>query len=385
MAVKKLRLGIIYGGRSGEHEVSVVSAASIFRNLDRKRFDAVPIRVELDGRWTVGEPPPMAATTAESGADLAERLRGAASHGSDALFAPRPGTDTIVALERGHTPDKVALARTLHLDVVFPVLHGPSGEDGTVQGLFELANVPYVGSGVLSSAITMDKAIMKTVLAAAGLPIVAHRVVFDHEWRVSPDACLTEMSSTLDLPVFVKPANMGSSVGISKVNNESDLADAIEVALEYDRKVIVEAGVTDARELECAVLGNDEPVASVVGEAISSREFYDYEAKYLDETLEIQIPASIGETLSDTIRRMALAAFRALDCAGMARADFLVPRDTDTLFINELNTIPGFTSVSMYPMLWDASGVSQTDLITRLVTLAVERHSQKQRLRTTRK
>ena len=353
--MKTLRVGVIYGGRSGEHEVSVASAASIFKHLDRTRYEAVPIHIEKSGRW-------MLAGTAP-----------------DALSA--------AAEDRATAPPQEALQPSAAvspagLDVVFPVLHGPYGEDGTVQGLLELANVPYVGAGVLGSAVGMDKAVMKTLFAARGLPIVPHLAVLRRAWLDQPSSIAEQAADELRFPMFVKPANLGSSVGISKARSAADFTDAMELALQFDRKVVIEAAVPSARDIECAVLGNDTPEASIPGEAVPSREFYDYEAKYLDEGLRLLIPAPLADAHVAEIRRMAIDAFRAVDGAGMARVDFLVAGDTGKTFVNELNTIPGFTPVSMYPKLWEASGLSYPALLDRLIALALERHADKQRLRT---
>jgi D-alanine-D-alanine ligase len=268
------------------------------------------------------------------------------------------------------------------LDVVFPVLHGPYGEDGTVQGLLELANVPYVGAGVLGSAVGMDKAVMKTLFAAAGLPIVGHQVVLRHEWRQAAPAVIARVARELSYPVFVKPANLGSSVGISKAKSDEEFTSAMQLALQFDRKIVIEAAVPDAREIECAVLGNDTPEASVPGEIVPGREFYDYEAKYLDEGSKAIVPAPLRDDQREAVRKMAIAAFRAVDGAGMARVDFLLERGRETLYLNEVNTIPGFTTISMYPKMWEASGLSYPELIDRLIRLALERHAEKQQLRT---
>lgn len=354
--MKKLRVGVIYGGRSGEHEVSVASAASIFKHLDGARYEAVPIRIEKSGRWTLGGAVPQAL----SAAAVLEGQR------SEALQTIEPS----------------AAVAGSGIDVVFPVLHGPYGEDGTVQGLLELANVPYVGAGVLGSAAGMDKAVMKTLFAAGGLPIVAHLVAMRREWERNARDVTRRVRDTLHYPAFVKPANLGSSVGISKARNDEELIAAMELALQFDRKIVIEAAVPDAREIECAVLGNDEPKASVPGEIVPSREFYDYEAKYLDEGSKLLIPASLSGATTARIQELAIDAFRAVEGAGMARVDFLVARATDEIFVNEVNTIPGFTTISMYPKLWEASGLPYAALIDRLIELALERHAEKQRLRT---
>jgi len=386
--VKKLRVGVIYGGRSGEHEVSVTSAASIFKHIDRARYEPVPIRIEKDGRWTLADRPPAALSAAEviqhARASQARPVRA----GRETLLAPYPSADTMITVERATASDggppvdvERAVVTGLGLDVVFPVLHGPYGEDGTVQGLLELANVPYVGPGVLASAAGMDKAVMKVLFAGAGLPLVAWRGFVRAEWERDRDRLIADIGA-LGLPVFVKPANLGSSVGISKVKTPAELVPAIELALEYDRKVVVEAGVVNAREIECAVLGNDDPETSLPGEIIPSREFYDYEAKYLDEGSRSVIPAELSAAQVAEVRRLAVAAFRSIDAAGLSRVDFLLSRDTGAIFVNEINTMPGFTTISMYAKMWEASGVSYPALVDRLIQLAQARHSEKQRLRT---
>jgi D-alanine-D-alanine ligase len=384
--VKKLRVGVIYGGRSGEHEVSVASAASIIKHLDRGRYEPVPIRIEKDGRWTLADKTP----TAISAADVIEqaRLEGARSirPGREAHLVAHPGEDTVLAIERGSDSRAdatgAATVTGVGLDVVFPVLHGPYGEDGTVQGLLELANVPYVGAGVLGSAVGMDKAVMKTLFAARDLPVGPYSVVLRPEWNRSASAVISRIAGELGYPVFVKPANLGSSVGISKAKSVGELEMAMELALQFDRKVVIEAAIPKAREIECAVLGNDDPEASIPGEIVPSREFYDYEAKYLDEGSKALIPAPLTASQAAEVQRLSIAAFRAVDGAGMARVDFLIAGESGEMYVNEVNTIPGFTTISMYPKMWEASGVSYTELVDRLITLALERHAEKQQLRT---
>jgi len=374
--VKKLRVGVIYGGRSGEHEVSLASAAAVFKNLDPDRYDAVAIRIEKDGKWALPEAPPTLVSAADvihaGSADARLDLT------REAHMTAYPGGDTLMTIDRGRQNAVAGLS----LDVVFPVLHGPYGEDGTVQGLLELANVPYVGAGVLASAVGMDKAVMKLVFAAKGLPICDYEVVMKRDWQRDERGILQRVVNQLGFPVFVKPANLGSSVGISKAKHVAELRTAISLAAQFDRKVVVEAAVPQAREIEVAVLGNDEPEASVPGEIIPSREFYDYEAKYLDGASRDIIPAVLAGTLADEIRALAIAAFKAVDCAGMARVDFLLAGDSGTLYLNEVNTIPGFTTISMYAKMWAASGLTYPALIDRLIALAIERHADKQQLRT---
>jgi len=296
----------------------------------------------------------------------------------------RPGPDTVLALDRAAAEGEAdtATVTRLGLDVMFPVLHGPYGEDGTVQGLFELANVPYVGAGVVASAVGMDKAVMKLIFAARGLPVPDHTVVRRRDWLARPSAVIDDLVARFAFPVFVKPANLGSSVGISKAADRAGLEAGLALAAEFDRKIIVEAAVPAAREIECAVLGNDAPEVSVPGEIIPGREFYDYEAKYLDAGSRTVIPAPLPDAVIREIQRLSLEAFAAVDAAGMARVDFLVEADTLRVFVSEINTIPGFTTISMYPKLWEASGLPYPALLDRLIALALERHAEKQALRT---
>ena len=354
--MKKLRVGIIYGGRSGEHEVSVTSASSIFKHIDRNKYEPVAIRIEKDGAWTFPQQEPAASNVAEAIAQAKTSRRDATTTNDPALGA-------------------------LNLDVVFPVLHGPYGEDGTIQGLLEMAGLAYVGNGVLASAAGMDKAVMKILFAGRGLPVCRSHDFVRAAWDRSRSAILQQIGS-LGLPVFVKPANLGSSVGISKVKTQADLVPAIELALQFDRKIIVEAAVPRAREIECAVLGNDDPQTSVPGEILPSREFYDYEAKYLDDGSKTVIPADIPQATAAEVQRLAVEAFRAIDGAGLARVDFLMDGDAGTLYLNEINTLPGFTNISMYSKMWEASGVSYGALVDRLIQLGLERHAEKQKLKT---
>jgi D-alanine-D-alanine ligase len=348
----RLKVALLFGGRSGEHEVSLVSAASVAAGL-RVGHDVACVLVDKAGQWLLQE----GAVPRPSG-------------GEPVFLAPVPGD--------GGRLRRLADARELvRPDIFFPVLHGTYGEDGTVQGLFELAGVPYVGAGVAASAVSMDKALMKALFARAGLPQVEHRVLL----RRDPEA-EAGVVADLGLPVFVKPANLGSSVAVAKVKVEDELGPALDAALAYDRKAIVEAGVA-AREVEVSILGNDEPVASVPGEIVPDREFYDYASKYSAESrTELIIPARIPTAMAAEVRRLGVAAFRAVDAAGYARVDFFLEKATGRLLVNEINTIPGFTSISMFPKLWEASGLSYPDLLARLVTLAIERHSARARLRT---
>jgi D-alanine-D-alanine ligase len=368
MAKKKLRVGILFGGKSGEHEVSLRSARSILAAIDHSKYDIVELGITPQGRWLQG--------------GSAQKLIG------EPITASRETTLSLVqaAAEPGAGTG---------IDVVFPVLHGTFGEDGTIQGLFELADIAYVGSGVLGSAAGMDKDAMKRMFAAAGLPMTPHVTLLRSEWKADAKKCVKAIEKALKYPVFVKPANLGSSVGISKVKRRAELAAAMDVAASFDRKIVVEQGVGGAgvkpRELEVAVLGNDAPEASVVGEIVPAKEFYDYEAKYElsgpDESMCI-IPAKLKKNEVEKIREMAIAAFRACDCAGLARVDFLMSPAAkgkpSQIVLNEINTMPGFTSISMYPKLWAASGLPYTKLIDRLIELALERYRERQQTSFTR-
>jgi D-alanine-D-alanine ligase len=376
---KKLRVGILFGGRSGEHEVSLLSAASVLKAIDRDKFDVIPIGITREGRWLAA-------------ADANHLLAGDMSGGPQRLRAGDPaatpgakllheGIPTLFAPEPRSSAD-LNRNQEKALDVVFPVLHGTFGEDGTIQGLFELAGIAYVGSGVLGSAAGMDKAVMKRLFVEARLPIVKHVTLLRADWEKNPRKAIAAVERALKYPVFVKPANLGSSVGISKAHDRKELGPALALAAKYDRKLIVEQGVggkkSRARELEVAVLGNDDPQASVVGEIVPGKEFYDYEAKYLSEGSVPIIPARLSKSEAKKIQEMAVAAFRACDLAGLARVDFLMePEGKRRIFVNEVNTMPGFTRISMYPKLWEASGLSYTSLITRLIEFALERQAEK--------
>lgn len=380
--MKRLRIGVVYGGRSGEHEVSLASAASVAAHLDPARYEIVPIRIEKSGRWTLADHPPASS----SAADAIEQARHDAGRSArvarEVHVVARPGDETLLAVHPPGPGDEHVLATAMGLDVFFPVLHGPYGEDGTVQGLFELANVPYVGAGVLASAAGMDKAVAKVLFAARGLRVADYLVVSHQDLVDGPDEAVRRVEARFGYPVFVKPANLGSSVGISKARDRAGLEASLALAAEFDRKLVVEMAVPNAREIECAVLGNDTPEASVPGEIVPSREFYDYEAKYLDEGSALFVPARLDEATIAEVRRVSVEAFRAVDGAGMARVDFLLDAASNTLYLNEVNTIPGFTTISMYPKLWEASGLTYPALLDRLVALALERHAEKQRLRT---
>ena len=377
MAKKKLRIGVLFGGKSGEHEVSLLSAASILKAIDRKRFEVVPMGITKAGRWVgAGEADQLLA------GDSMEI--GTAARGKKSETAIQLNASAELAQQNG------ALAQGL--DVVFPVLHGTFGEDGTIQGLFELADVAYVGSGVLGSAAGMDKDVMKRLFGAAGLPQTPYLALSRADWNAEPKKCVKKIEAALGYPVFVKPANLGSSVGISKVHDRSELAAAMDLAAGFDRKLVIEQGVggpgAKPRELEVAVLGNDAPQASVVGEIVPGAEFYDYDAKYHSDASVPIIPAELTKAEAKQIRAMAIAAFKACDCSGLARVDFLMePRvkgKTSRIYLNEINTMPGFTSISMYPKLWEASGVAYKELISQLIELAVERQREKAETRFTR-
>jgi D-alanine-D-alanine ligase len=364
---RKLRVGIVFGGRSGEHQISLQSARSIVDAIDRDRYDVTLIGIDTGGRWHVL----TEARFHEVTGGVLPRLDGI---DAEVLLPAAPLEGALVSLSADP-------ATTTHLDVVFPALHGTFGEDGCIQGLLELAGIAYVGSGVLGSALGMDKVVQKRLLQAAGLPVVPFLAATRADLGTQPDLISTWVRK-LGLPVFVKPANMGSSVGVSKVSTLDQLDAAVRDALEYDNKILVEEGI-DAREIECAVLGNDDPEVSIAGEIRPNDRFYSYEAKYVDENgATLLIPAPLSEGEAAHVRALAAQVFRELDCSGMARVDFLLDRKTGQIYVNELNSIPGFTSISMYPKLWEASGVSYTDLISRLIDLAIERRDAKKRLRT---
>ena len=393
LMAKKLRVGVLFGGRSGEHEVSLLSAASILKAIDRKKFDVVPIGITKEGRWLGAADAHGLLEGEESAAGRKLRAGDPAAtpgakllhEGMPTLLAPVPASAASSSGELRRRLSDQASA----VDVVFPVLHGTFGEDGTIQGLFELAGIAYVGSGVLGSSAGMDKDVMKRLFAQAGLPLTKHVTVLRSQWEGSPRKTIAQIEAALKYPLFVKPANLGSSVGISKAHDRKELGPALDEAAKYDRKLVVEQGVggnkSRARELEVAVLGNDDPKASVVGEIIPGKEFYDYEAKYLSEGSVPVIPAKLTGAESKKIREMAIAAFRACDLAGLARVDFLMePDGKRRIYINEVNTLPGFTQISMYPKLWEASGIKYTELITRLIELALERQGEKERNRYSR-
>lgn len=361
----RIRVGVIFGGRSSEHQVSLVSAASVIRALPRDRYEVVPIGITKDGRW-ISSPNALELLT-EGGVPPSE---------TEHTLLPEPGRQGLIGA-CGESGDPI------RLDVVFPVLHGTFGEDGTMQGLLELADIPYVGAGVLGSALGMDKIVQKQLFERAKIPVPRYCWFYSGAIVRAPRKAVLAVERALRYPVFVKPANTGSSIGISKAHDRKELLRAFPYAAQYDRKVIVEQGVRSAREIEVSVLGNDDPEASVPGEIIPSNEFYDYDAKYVDGKSSAVIPARISRTTTRMVRDYAIRAYRAIDCAGMARADFLVAQPTGRIYINELNTIPGFTAISMYPKLWEASGVAYPELLDRLIRLAIERFRQTRVLRRT--
>jgi len=368
---RKLRVGIIFGGRSGEHEISLISARSVMDAMDRDKYEVIPIGITRDGRWIASGDPMQALMAGDDAAS------------APVLLAGDPSRRSLMRLEeRGQVLEATHLTE---LDVVFPVLHGPYGEDGTVQGLLELAGIPYVGAGVTASSLGMDKAIFKDLMRACDLPVVEYMLIKRKEWERDPEGVLAAIEARFDYPVFTKPANLGSSVGVSKCHDRPGLIAGLKEAARYDRKLLVERAVPAAREIEVSVLGNDDPIASLPGEIVPSREFYSYQAKYLDkgeQASKLLIPAPIPPELAERVRDLAVRAYKAIDCAGMARADFLLSGATGELYISELNTIPGFTAISMYPKLWEASGISYPELIDRLIELAIERYREKERSET---
>jgi len=408
----KLRVGILFGGRSGEHEVSLLSAASVLNAIDKTKYEVVPIGITKDGHWVTAEHAERL-LRGEKSADknvLSEaegsvrptpekHLRAGDPEATPGATVLATGEAVVVPPEPAHRDAGLApfqtdsqglrraADRAINVDVIFPVLHGTFGEDGTIQGLLELADIPYVGAGVLGSAAGMDKDIMKSLFRTAGLPIVKHVTVLRGQWERVPKKVQKLVESKLKYPVFVKPANLGSSVGISKAHDRKELGPAIEEAAKFDRKIVVEEGVGGknhkARELECSVLGNDDPKASVAGEIVPCKEFYDYDAKYLVEGSEAVIPANITKAEMKTVQKLAIAAFQAVDCKGLARVDFLMEagsqKKSRKIYVNEINTMPGFTAISMYPKLWAASGVSYPELIDRLIQLGIERHEDKKK------
>jgi D-alanine-D-alanine ligase len=371
----RLRVGVVFGGRSGEHEVSLASAAAVIAALEERGHTVVPIGIARNGRWVVGGEP-LRALAAEARVALPSNDADGAVKKALANRAEAVESAAVEGLVRTEPAGSLPLELRQGLDVVVIMLHGPYGEDGTIQGLFELADIPYVGAGVLASAVGMDKAAMKAVFQAHGLPIVEHVVVTRHEWRQVPDRVTTRVAETVGFPCFVKPVNLGSSVGISKVASRDALAAAMDLAARHDRKIIIERAV-NAREIEVSVLGNEEPIASLPGEITFDAEWYDYSTKYLEGQSRLTIPAPVPPETTKRLQELAIAAFRAIDCSGMARVDFFVERDRGRVLVNEINTIPGFTATSAYAKMWAASGLGYTELVDRLIELALERHQSK--------
>ena len=359
---KRLRVGVIFGGRSGEHEVSLASAASVMRALDPEKYEAVPIGIAKDGRWFIGTPAQKM---------LPDVLR----QGHRVMLSADPSVGALLPLEE-------RAAGSQRVDVIFPVLHGTFGEDGTVQGLLDLAGLPYVGSGVIGSAVGMDKDMAKRLFLQAGLPVGEFLAILRSEWESGRERILKAVAKKFRFPLFVKPATLGSSVGMTKVHKREELGAALNLAAEFAQKILVERNIR-GREIEVSVLGNDEPKASIPGEIIPHREFYDYTAKYLEEGTRLEIPAKLPKAQVTRFQDYAVRAFRCLECRGMARVDFFLEKPSGRVYLNEINTIPGFTSISMYPKLWEASGISYRELIDRLIQLALADHREKQRTKYT--
>ncbi len=359
---KKIRAAILFGGRSGEHDVSLMSARSVLAALDLERYEALQIGITREGEWYAGE---NALEAFERGSVVGLKR------------VVLPGDPSRAALYEWR--DDNTLIKFAEVDVYFPVLHGTFGEDGTIQGLFEMADVAYVGAGVTGSAVGMDKGVFKEIMRALDIPIVDSVLLLRSEIENDLQAAAQKAEALGAYPLFVKPANLGSSVGISKCNHRANLTEGLLFAAQYDRRILVERAVNDAREIEISVLGNEDPHASVCGEILPSREFYSYEAKYVDGASGLIIPALLSAPTAERVREYALRAYRAIDCAGMARVDFFVEKETERIYLNELNTIPGFTSISMYPKLWQASGLPYPQLIDRLIELALQRKAQRDR------
>ena len=392
--MERLKVAILFGGRSGEHEVSIMSARSVMRALDPEKYEAIPVGITRQGRWLVGADPMKALESEDlTGTQFAAIFADPSKQGLWTGIEAQAATNNhLAAVEDSGESTKVGLPTLASLSrvdevglptlVVFPVLHGTFGEDGTVQGLLELAGVPYVGGGVLNSALAMDKIAFKDVAKARGLPITEYVWATRRQWLAEPESIMDEIERKLGYPVFTKPANLGSSVGITKCHDRAELRQGLDEAARYDRRILAEWAVPDAREIEVSVLGNEEPTASVPGEIIPSREFYDYHAKYLDQgedASELLIPAPLDEATTRQAQYLAIEAYRAIDGAGMARVDFLLSRTTGELYLNEINTIPGFTAISMYPKLWEASGVPYERLLDWLIDLALDRHAENAR------
>src|SRR5215470_14767405 len=393
--MKKHRVGILFGGRSGEHEISLLSAASVLKAIDRTKFEVLPIGITKQGRWLTAKDAEKLLRGEHAEDSRSAQLRAGdpeatapaavLASGEAVVVPPEPkqSGNAMVPFQSDSALLRRASDRAINVDIIFPVLHGTFGEDGTIQGLLELADIPYVGAGVLGSAAGMDKDVMKSLFKAAGLPIVKHVTVLRSAWEDEPKKVQKLVDKNLKYPVFVKPANLGSSVGISKAHDRKELGPAIEEAAKFDRKIVIEEGVggkkNKAREIEVSVLGNDQPEASVPGEIVPCKEFYDYNAKYLDEGSELVIPAKLTKSETRKIRELAIRAFQAVDGSGLSRVDFLMDPKSRKIYLNEINTMPGFTSISMYPKLWAATGLKYPDLIEKLIQLGLERHADKKK------
>lgn len=385
---KSLRIGVVFGGRSSEHEVSLASAANVIDALTRAGYQVSPIGIAPSGRWLIGGDP-MKLLSDNAGSTAAPTPTASSPTTIDANHAHNLEhqldlDDDLDPLAEGAGENWSLLPSTKHasqladIDLIFPVLHGPYGEDGTIQGLLEMANLPYVGCGVASSALAMDKLLAKQLFAAAGLTQVKYCLLLRNGYRAKPDESCATVEAALHYPLFVKPANLGSSVGVTKARNRAELQAAIEIAAQYDRKILIEEAVPNCREIEVSVLGNDDPIASIPGEIIPGHEFYDYAAKYLDDSSQLLIPAQLSAEQVTKVQEMAVAAFRAIDGTGLARVDFLMDNQSGVFYLNEINTMPGFTRISMYPKLWEASGIPYPELVDRLVQLALARYDDRQ-------
>ncbi|MCD6109715.1 D-alanine--D-alanine ligase [bacterium] len=356
--VDKIRVAIVFGGRSGEHEVSIVSAKNIIESIDKKKYDIIPIGITKDGRWFSGD-------------NIIKLFQAGDYSGLSAVsLNSKSGSNELLHLSENESYKK------LHIDIFFPALHGPYGEDGTIQGLFEMANVPYTGCGVLTSSVGMDKLMTKAVWDQAGLPIIPYIGINKQAWDMDRDEIIQKIENELEYPIFVKPANMGSSVGITKAKTQDDLKKAIDLACQFDHRILIEKGL-EVRELECAVLGNENPRIAHVGEVLVGGEFYDYNDKYIDGKSSTQVPADIPQSLEKEVQEMALKAYKVLDASGLARVDIFYDKNTKQLLLNEINTMPGFTAISMYPKMWQKSGISYPKLIDEIIKLGFEKHNQK--------
>lgn len=353
----KTRVAVVFGGRSGEHEVSIVSAKNIIEAMSPEKYDVFPVGITKEGKWLTGSHAINAFKTGDY------------SGLTEVTLNTKSGSNELIHLEKGEY-------KGIKIDIFFPALHGPYGEDGTIQGLFEIANVPYTGCGVLASSVGMDKLITKALWEQAGLPVIPYIGINKRAWDNDPDEVMTRVEHELHFPVFVKPSNMGSSVGVTKVKKKDELKNAIDLACEFDHRILIEKGL-EVRELECAVLGNDEPVAAHVGEVIVGREFYDYKDKYVEGKSRTEAPADIPRRLEEKIQKIAIRAYKVLDCCGLARVDSFYDRKTKEILINEINTMPGFTKISMYPQMWEASGVSYPELIDRIIELGFDQFKKK--------